>query len=106
VTVERVTDPSDVRLVDYVGLTDVALRRSVEPAGGLVIAESEKVIRRALATGHRPRSFLMAQRWLTDLADVAVAWDIGSRRNAGADRPVWANRTPRHHGLRPDGHST
>lgn len=69
---EPVTDPGDPRLEDYVGLTDVALRRRTEPERGLYIAESEKVIRRALAAGHRPRSFLMARRWLTDLADVVA----------------------------------
>ncbi|MGL5863830.1 MAG: TrmH family RNA methyltransferase [Phycicoccus sp.] len=69
-TVRQVTSADDPRLADYVGLTDVALRRRLEPAGGLYLAESKKVIRRALAAGHRPRSFLMAQRWLTDLADV------------------------------------
>ncbi|WP_409482905.1 TrmH family RNA methyltransferase [Arsenicicoccus dermatophilus] len=65
-----ITDPDDPALVDYVGLTDVALRRRSEPERGLYMAESEKVIRRALAAGHRPRSFLMAERWLTDLADL------------------------------------
>ena len=70
--VEWITDPSDPRLADYVSLTDVALRRRTEPERGLYVAESEKVIRRALAAGHRPRSFLMAQRWLTDLADVVA----------------------------------
>lgn len=69
-TVVRVDDPVDERLRDYVGLTDVALRRALEPAGGLYVAESEKVIRRALAAGHRPRSYLMVERWLTDLADL------------------------------------
>jgi tRNA G18 (ribose-2'-O)-methylase SpoU len=69
---EPVADPGDPRLEDYVGLTDVALRRRTEPERGLYIAESEKVIRRALAAGHRPRSFLMARRWLTDLADVVA----------------------------------
>jgi tRNA G18 (ribose-2'-O)-methylase SpoU len=59
-------------LADYVGLTDVALRRRTEPERGLYIAESEKVIRRALAAGHHPRSYLMAERWLTDLADVVA----------------------------------
>ena len=62
----------DPRLSDYVGLTDVALRRRSEPERGLYMAESEKVIRRALAAGHRPRSFLMGERWLTDLADVVA----------------------------------
>jgi tRNA G18 (ribose-2'-O)-methylase SpoU len=66
----RIDDPADQRLSDYVGLTDVALRRRSEPERGLYIAESEKVIRRALRAGHRPRSYLMADRWLTDLADL------------------------------------
>jgi tRNA G18 (ribose-2'-O)-methylase SpoU len=70
-----VEDLSDERLLDYVGLTDVALRRRAEPERGLYIAESEKVIRRALAAGHRPRSFLMAKRWLTDLRDVVEQAD-------------------------------
>jgi tRNA G18 (ribose-2'-O)-methylase SpoU len=69
-TIERLTSPDDPRFADYVALTDVALRRRLEPAGGLYIAESEKVIRRALRAGHQPRSYLMAQRWLTDLADL------------------------------------
>lgn len=68
-----IDDPADPALLDYVGLTDVALRRRTEPERGLYIAESDKVIRRALAVGHRPRSFLMAERWLTDLADL-VSW--------------------------------
>ncbi|HSF37339.1 MAG TPA: RNA methyltransferase [Nocardioides sp.] len=69
---EPITDPEDPRLRDFVGLTDVALRRRTEPERGLYIAESEKVIRRALAAGHRPRSYLMAQRWLTDLGDLVA----------------------------------
>ena len=66
----RITDSRDDRVADYVALTDVALRRRTEPERGLYIAESEKVIRRAVAAGHRPRSYLMAERWLTDLGDL------------------------------------
>ncbi|MCE1178693.1 MAG: RNA methyltransferase [Micrococcales bacterium] len=65
-----ITDPTDERLADFVALTDVSLRRRTEPERGLYIAESEKVIRRALAAGHRPRAYLMAERWLSDLADL------------------------------------
>jgi tRNA G18 (ribose-2'-O)-methylase SpoU len=68
----QITDPADPRVADYVSLTDVALRRRTEPERGLYIAESEKVIRRALRAGHRPRSYLMAERWLTELADVVA----------------------------------
>lgn len=65
--VQPVTDHDDPRLTDYVGLTDVALRTRVEPAGGLYIAESSTVLGRALRAGHRPRSVLLAPRWLPDL---------------------------------------
>jgi tRNA G18 (ribose-2'-O)-methylase SpoU len=46
-------------LRDYTDLTDVALRRVREPAEGIYIAESPKVIRRAIAAGHTPRSALV-----------------------------------------------
>lgn len=68
----EITDASDPRLADYVSLTDVALRRRTEPERGLYIAESQKVIRRALRAGHRPRSYLMARRWIDDLADLVA----------------------------------
>ena len=68
----EIIDPADERVRDYFSLTDVALRRKLEPERGLYLAESEKVIRRALAAGHRPRSFLMGQRWLTDLSDLVA----------------------------------
>ncbi|MGI8394095.1 TrmH family RNA methyltransferase [Leucobacter sp. Z1108] len=51
-------------LADYTQLTDVALRRVREPAEGLYLAESPKVIERALRAGHQPRSVLILQEWL------------------------------------------
>lgn len=68
--VVRITDPADPRLTDYTGLTDVRLRTVREPAEGLYMAESSTVIRRALEAGHRPRSFLMADKWLGSMDDV------------------------------------
>jgi len=65
-----VTDPDDPLVRDYRALTDVALRRRLEPEHGLFIAESAKVIRRAIAAGYRPRSFLLEPRWQPGLADV------------------------------------
>jgi tRNA G18 (ribose-2'-O)-methylase SpoU len=67
---QRVGGPDDVRLADYVGLTDVALRSRREPELGLYMAESEKVIRRALDAGHRPRSMLLSHRWLGPMDDL------------------------------------
>lgn len=68
--VVHIEDPTDERVRDYFSLTDVALRRLLEVERGLYLAESEKVIRRALGAGHRPRSFLMGRRWLDDLGDL------------------------------------
>ncbi|RZI88590.1 MAG: RNA methyltransferase [Microbacterium sp.] len=75
-TTVRVDDPRDERLADYRDLTDIALRRVREPAEGLYIAESAKVIRRALDAGHRPRSVLVQEKWLADIA--ALLDDIGT----------------------------
>ncbi|MGB3686162.1 MAG: RNA methyltransferase [Ornithinimicrobium sp.] len=63
-----IEDARDPRVADYFDLTDVALRRVLEPAQGLYLAESEKVIDRAVAAGHRMRSLLMGPRWLIDMA--------------------------------------
>lgn len=64
----------DPRVADYTQLTDVHLRKLREPAEGMYIAESSRVLRRALAAGHRPRSFFLAEKWLKDLADVFEAY--------------------------------
>ncbi|AZC13862.1 RNA methyltransferase [Microbacterium sp. ABRD28] len=63
----EIDDPGDDRLSDYRDLTDVALRRVREPEEGLYIAESAKVIGRALAAGHRPRSVLVQRKWVDDV---------------------------------------
>jgi tRNA G18 (ribose-2'-O)-methylase SpoU len=69
-------DLSDPRVSDFTDLTDVALRRKTEPANGLYIAESSKVIRRALASGHTPRSVLTAEKGLTDMLDLFHDRDV------------------------------
>jgi tRNA G18 (ribose-2'-O)-methylase SpoU len=67
-----ITDPADPRVREYVGLTDLALRTRTEPQLGIYLAESDKVIRRALAAGHQPISYLMAPRWLSELSDLVL----------------------------------
>jgi tRNA G18 (ribose-2'-O)-methylase SpoU len=71
-----IDDPADPRLRDYIGLTDVSLRRLTEPQEGLYIAESTKVIERALAAGHRPRSALLQQKWVEELTPLLADFDI------------------------------
>ncbi len=63
----------DPRIADYAALSDAALRRQADPANGRYIAEGAKVIGRALAAGHSPRSFFMAPKRLAGLAEVLEA---------------------------------
>jgi tRNA G18 (ribose-2'-O)-methylase SpoU len=75
VRITRITDLDRPDLADYARLTDVALRRVSEPEGGLYIAESSKVIERALRAGHVPRSVLMTERWLADVEPLVADLD-------------------------------
>lgn len=75
-TIHRVGPGPDDRLADYLALTDTALRKRLEPAGGLFVAEGEKVIRRAVAAGYQVRSLLLAERWLAPLEDLLAALDV------------------------------
>jgi tRNA G18 (ribose-2'-O)-methylase SpoU len=74
--IERVRDAASDAVADYARLTDVALRSTHEPAAGLYIAESAKVIRRAIDAGHRPRSVLMEEKWLAGLEQTLEPYDI------------------------------
>ena len=60
----------DSRLDAYARLTEVQLRNKLEPEKGVFIAESEKVIVRALDAGYEPVSFLMEEKWLDVSAGV------------------------------------
>ena len=60
-------DPQDPLLRDYRDLTDIALRRVLEPEGGLYIAESAKVIARALGPGTGRDQVLVQEKWLSDV---------------------------------------
>lgn len=82
----RIDDAADPRLNDYRDLTDVALRRVLEPEGGLYVAESAKVIARAVAAGHRPRSVLVQEKWLADVERLAGEAPVYVVTDAVAER--------------------
>lgn len=69
-TIHYLESADDPRVADYTQLTDVHLRKVREPVEGMYIAESSRVLRRALDAGHQPRSFFLAEKWLADLQDV------------------------------------
>ena len=74
--VEIIDDLDRPGLEDFRSLTDVALRKIKEPAGGLYIAESTKVIARALAAGHVPRAALILEQWLPDMEKLLGDFDV------------------------------
>ena len=71
-----VTDPAAAELRDYTELTDVVRRRLREPAEGIYLAESVKVIKRAFAAGHHPRSVLVLEKWLPEIEPLFASWDV------------------------------
>lgn len=74
--IEHVRDAASDAVADYARLTDVALRSITEPERGIFIAESAKVIRRAIAAGCTPRSVLMEEKWLAALEPHLAPFDI------------------------------
>ena len=75
----------DERVAAYVNLTEMQLRNRLEPAKGLFIAESPKVIDRALAAGREPISMLVEEPWIEGMAGTFAAVD----RQLGPDVPVY-----------------
>ena len=59
--IEHPTSLEDPRLDVYARLTELQLRNRLEPEKGIFIAESDKVIDRALAAGYQPLSLLVPE---------------------------------------------
>lgn len=75
----------DERVSAYVNLTEMQLRNRLEPAKGLFIAESPKVIDRALAAGREPISLLVEEPWIEGMAETFARIDA----QWGPDIPVY-----------------
>ena len=73
IPIESIDDP---RLAFFTSLTDVALRRALEPETGLYLAESTKVIERALDAGHQPVAVLATDKWLLGLEPLLDGHDV------------------------------
>ena len=71
--IKEVTDFSDPELDIYARLTEVQLLNRREPDKGIFIAESPKVIERALNAGCVPISFLMETRHVENHAKELIA---------------------------------
>lgn len=75
----------DERVAAYTNLTEIQLRNRLEPERGLLIAESPKVIDRALAAGREPISLLVEEPWIEGMSQT---FDVVDKR-WGTDIPVY-----------------
>ena len=82
INLETIDDP---QLDAYARLTEAQLRSRLEPEKGIFIAESSKVIERALDGGMQPLSFLMDQKWVEPLRPLVER----ASAEQGADLPVY-----------------
>ena len=85
-SVLRIDSLDDPRLYAYTRLTERELRCVLEPERGIFIAESAKVIERAVRAGLVPESFLLGERWLDQL--LPLLREV-SAANPGLDIPVF-----------------
>ena len=69
----RISSADDERLDVYARLTDRQLRSRLESSVGVLVAESEKVVRVALAEGLEPLSLLLEERQLESQASLVEA---------------------------------
>ena len=69
-TTIRVADSADERLRVFASLTNHQLRNRLDPARGLLVAESQIAIRVALEEGVEPVAFLLDERRLEVMDDV------------------------------------
>lgn len=75
----------DERVAAYTNLTEIQLRNRLEPERGLFIAESPKVIDRALVAGREPISLLVEEPWIEGMSQT---FDVVDKR-WGTDIPVY-----------------
>ena len=66
----RIDSANDPRLDVYARLTDRQLRSRLESTSGVLVAESEKVVRLAIAQGLKPFSLLLEERQVETQADL------------------------------------
>lgn len=90
--IHEITDLTAPELDIYARLTQAQLRNRLEPEKGIFIAESPKVIARALDAGYQPLSLLMERRQITGPAQ-EILTRCGDVPVYTADRELLAQLT-------------
>lgn len=81
----HISSIEDAQIAEYTHLTELQLRNRLEPEHGVFIAESPKVITRALNSGVEVKSFLVEEPWLSGMSDTFAFVDA----HWGTDIPVY-----------------
>lgn len=77
----KLTSAQDIRLAAYTSMTERQLRSNLETSEGVLVAESEKVVRVALGAGLKPLSLLLEDRQLEtrqDLIELMLSQPCGA----------------------------
>ena len=90
--IHEITDLTAPELDIYARLTQAQLRNRLEPEKGIFIAESPKVIARALDAGYQPLSLLMERKQITGQAQ-EILTRCGNVPVYTADRELLAQLT-------------
>lgn len=90
--IHEITDLTAPELDIYARLTQAQLRNRLEPEKGIFIAESPKVIARALDAGYQPLSLLMERKQITGPA-AGILSRCGDAPVYTADREILAELT-------------
>ena len=90
--IHEITDLTAPELDIYARLTQAQLRNRLEPEKGIFIAESPKVIARALDAGYQPLSLLMERKQITGPA-AGILSRCGDAPVYTADREMLAELT-------------
>lgn len=87
--VEEIHSIDDERVAAFAHLTERQLRNKLEPEQGIFIAESPKVIARAVEAGMQAQSFLMERRWLDEVGELVSR----AEQVAGGSVPVYTGES-------------
>lgn len=87
--IETIAALDDPRLDIYARLTEVQLRNKLEPEKGIFIAESDKVINRALDAGYEPLSLLIPEHKLQAMQNLIQRVGMFCSKNEQSSVPVF-----------------
>lgn len=85
----HISDLSDERIKKYIKYNENQLTHIYEPDLGVFIAESAKVIKRALDAGYQPESFLIEEGYLDESSDSVAVREVSEIIELSPEVPIF-----------------